>query len=240
MNIGSLVRDGALVRNSLKTVDNGIVTKTGCKVYIPKHYASGKLGSMVENIQCIGFFAIVVDGKHYAVNKTCATVTLSPDSINVVSIDEDPYLELTFNAGSIVVLGGELVLNGSLLFQIYDELVAKGRTPWYMNYRDLGAIFDSAKIHSGVNLKAARSVLEMLAASRARVPDDRAKYYRNTLKLQKDVDTKIPDMIPLRSVGYGATSTLSRVMGSYLNEGLSSTLVNPSERLESVEELLLR
>jgi hypothetical protein len=195
---------------------------------------------MVDNVKSIGFFAMVVEGKYYAVNKVCAMMTFSPDTINVVMVDEYPYLEMSFLPGSLAIIGRELVRNNSLLFPIYDEIVAKGRTPWYLNYTDLGGMFDTAQMHAGVNLRASRSILEMLAASRARDPKNRAGYYRNTLKSQDDLNSKQPVVIPLRSVSDGATGTGSKLLGSYLNEGLSSALVNPNERLERVEELLLK
>lgn len=240
MDVEKFIRDAKRVKGTLKETPNGVVTTTGCKIYIPKHYASGKLGSVLENINCIGFFAMVIEDTYYAVNKTCANMTFSPASVNSVTVDESPYIEMVFEPGSLAIMGRELVVNKPQLFQIYDDIVAKGRTPWYMNYSDLGAIFDTALKHSGVNLRAPRSILEMMAASRARDPRDRSKYYRHMLTTQADIEKIKPDIIPLRSVAYGATSTTARLLGAHLNEGINSSLVNPSERLERVEELLLK
>ena len=239
MNISKLVRNREMVINSLVEKDNNLVCKKLTRVYVPQHYMSGKLGEIETNVRTIGVFGIVVEDKYLAVNMCCAMMVLAPDSTSVVTVDEEPYLELTFEPGSILVLGLDLVKTGSLIFNIYDELIAKGKTPWYIGYNDLGALFDSAIHHAGVNLKAARSVLEMMTASRGRDPKDLSKYYRNTLTKQSDLESKKPRIIPLRSIMYGSTNAVSKLLGSYAGEGLSSSLVNPSTRLEKVEEILL-
>lgn len=239
METSHLKRDGKLVKETLKVIGNSLVTKTGCKIYFPKHYVDGKLGSMIDNVQVIGYYAIVIDDKYYGVNKTAAMITLSPDSIAKVDVDDNPYMELKFNPGSVVIRELDLVKSSSVLFNIYDEIVAKGKTPWYFSYSDLGAIFDTAVYHAGVNLRASRSIMEMMAASRARDPANRADYYRNTLTKQSDLEKTEPDIIALRNVSYGATNAVSRLLGAYLNEGVSSALVNPTDRIEKVESLLL-
>lgn len=239
MDITRLKRDGAKVRDSLTVVSNALVTKTGCKICFPKRYLSGKLGSIVSDVQVVGYYGIIVDDAVYAVNKTTALVTLSPDVLSTFKTEDDEYMLLKFDKNSVIMRELALVKNSGLLFQIYDDIVAKGKTPWYLSYSDLGAIFDSALIHSGVNLKAPRSILELMAASRARNPENRAEYYRNMLVKQSDFDEIVPDIIPMRSVAYGATNTTARLLGAYLPEGISSALVNKTDRLEKVEALLL-
>jgi hypothetical protein len=239
MEIDHLVRDGDAVKDTLKVVDGSLLTMSGCKIYFPKYYVDGKLGNMIDVVQVIGYYAIVLPNNRYAVNKTAAMITLHPDSITTVKFGEHDYLELTFHPGTPMMRELSLVRSSSLLFKIYDEIVAKGKTPWYLSYADLGAIFDSSIVHAGTNLKASRSILEMMAATRARDPRNRADYYRNMLTKQSDLDNIEPDIIPLRNIAYGATNAVSKLLGAYLNEGISSAIVNSTDRLERVEKILL-
>ena len=55
-----------------------------------------------------------------------------------------------------------------------------------------------------------------------------------------EVLSRPPALIPFRSVTYGATNTTAKLMGAYFDEGLTSALVNPSQRTEKIEELLRR
>lgn len=239
LKINHLTRDAKRIQNTLKEMGNNLVTTTGCKIYFPKHYVNGKLGSIESNIHVLGIYAIVINDSHYAVSAICAKQILTPDTINNVTIDESPYLELIFEPNSVVILGLDTIKVSPFVFNIYDELIAKGKTPWYLDYADLGSLFDSALVHAGANLQSPRAILEMLSASRARLSTDRSKYYRNSLKTQAEYDSTTPDMIPLRSVAYGATNTTAKLLGSYLSEGISSALVNPSDHVEKVESLLL-
>ena len=87
---------------------------------------SGNLGEIESNVKVIGFFGIVVDDKYLAVNTSCAMMTLTPDTTNVVTVDELPYLELTFEPGSTMVMGLDLVKTGAMVFNIYDEIIVVG------------------------------------------------------------------------------------------------------------------
>ena len=80
---------------------------------------------------------------------------------------------------------------------------------------------------------------QMFAAAITRDSANRAKYYRHTLSDLPSED-RPPTFIPLRSVTYGATNTTAKLMGSYWNDGLTSALVNPSEKTERIEQLLRR
>ncbi len=234
------VRNPEKVKANLKRVDKALVTEKGCKIQFPKDWVSGKLGSIESNVSVLGMFAYIVDDQYYAVSIIDAKVNLFPDSINTVTVDDVQYLELVFEPGSIIMETVDVIKDGPFVFFIYDEIIAKGKTPWYMSYTDLGEIFDTVKYHAGVDLKQPHAIIEMLSASRARNPKDRAKYYRNMLKKQADYDKIEPDIIQLRSVAYGADSTTAKLLGAYLQEGISSALVNPTETVEKVEDLLLK
>ena len=220
--------------------DGSIMTPRGCKIYIPERFVEKQLAVIGAETYIVGIFAIVVEDKFYGVSTTNAMMRVTPTTISTVKFDQDSYLELIFDPGSVVFATNLLIKSDTLVYYIFDEFIAKGRIPWYIGYEDLATLFESADRHAGVSLGANHSILEMFAAAVARNNQNRAKYYRHSIESQDDPVKRPPAIIPLRSITYGATNTTSKLMGSYWNDGLTSALVNPSEKQERIEELLRR
>jgi hypothetical protein len=125
-----------------------------------------------------------------------------------------------------------------LVYKIYDEIISKGRVPWYLGYLELGQIFDTAGYHAGANIGKNQEVTELIISMISRSEKDRNKYYRTTIQSLDELMTNRPAFIPLRSVQYAATNTTNKLAGSYFSDALVSALVNPSDRVERIESLL--
>lgn len=239
MDYSKLIRDDSIAPLCLSEQDTGeLVAIKPIRIVFPSTYLDGKLGFMEEDIKVIGFFALIL-GDRYKTFKTMALIPLTPDTTTERMVDGVKYTELGFEVGSVVCPNINVLQDQDLAFQAYDEIVAKGKNPWYFNYVDNSQLFRNAKTDAGANLNASPAILSIFAASRARVKGDRVRYYRETLEKQSDLETTEPDMIPARSVAFGATNTTARLAGSYFStEGIVSSLVNQSKESESFEELL--
>lgn len=213
------------------------VAKEEIKILFPKSYLNGKLGSLDERVNVIGYYAVVVGG-NYSVSKVAAITPFTPDNVSVVKFDESDYYQLTWQPGSIICPNCRLVREDKYCYELFNEIVAKGKTPWYLNRTDLAFLFDSFKKFAGANLGADHAILEIFQASRIRNPKDRTQQLREVYKTQDEFVTIPGDIIPQRSIAYGANNTTAKLMGSYLREGISSALVNPAQASERVEELL--
>jgi len=77
---------------------------------------------------------------------------ISPSSTEKVVIKDEPYIEFQFEAGDTVIYTTALVVTDTLTYYMYDQFIAKGNIPWYMNYFDIANMFDTADEHAGVNL----------------------------------------------------------------------------------------
>lgn len=241
MDISKLKRDASKVHACLKELEDGsLITTKGCKIYIPSRFTECQLAVVGNETQIVGIFAICVDDQFYGVSIANAMMRIEPTNTTTVDINGEEYYEFSFEAGSTVVSSVGLVKVDTLVYLIYDEFVAKGHVPWYMSYIDLGKLFDTSLHHAGVKLGANHAILELIASVIARDPDDRTKYYRQTVKSMEEVLARPPAMIPFRSVTFGATNTTAKLMGAYFDEGITSALVNPSQRSEKIEELLRR
>lgn len=239
MDVKSLIHDAKRVKESLfETEDESLITKTGCKIYIPARFAERGLATVSVEIHIVGIYAMVIEDKYFATSLINTMVRITPEVTNTVSINGDDYYEFVFPAGSVIIPSLQLVKVNTLPYRIYDELFAKGRVPWYIGYYELARIYDSAKYHAGVNIGEDHEVTELLVSMITRYDKDRTVYYRQVAVSEEELRNNPPAFIPLKSVAYSATNTLNKLAGSYMQDGIVSALVNPSERTERIENLL--
>lgn len=241
MDPKKLTRDASKVHAVLKELeDNRLITTKGCKIYTPVRYTECGLASVGIETWIIGIYAIVVDDKYYGVSMVNAMLRIDPTSTLKVDIEGEQFYEFIFEPGAVVVTDTNLVKVDTVTFRIYDEIVAKGRVPWFLTYDDLGKLFKTAQHHAGASVGSQREVTELLISMIARDAKDRTKYFRQTVRSPADAVLRPPAYIPLRSVVYQATDTTTKLMGSYFPDALQSALVTPSERVERIEGLLRR
>lgn len=239
MDISSLIRDAQRVQDALEELpDNRLVCKQQVKIYIPARYLERNLAYVGVDTYILGIYAMVVDDKYYAVSLVNAMMPLDPTETNRVKVDGDEYVEFVFMAGSTVIKDVVLVKTDSLVYKIYDEIFSNGQIPWYIGYEELGKIFDTAKYHAGANVGSNQEVTQLIASIVARNKNDRVQYYRNHIKSLDDLKTDPPFFVPLKSVTYSATNTVNKLGGSYMTEGVISSLVSPADRSERIERLL--
>lgn len=240
MDIKSLKHDTPRVLKALHVDKKNhlIIAKEEVRIQFPKHYLTGKLGFLDSRYNVAGIITYIV-GNSYSVNLTHAIIPFTPDSVNVLKIDSGEYMELVFNKGSIICPNTKLAQKKTLVFEIYDEIIAKGKQPWYVGHTERGMLLDTIQKFAGVDLGAGKALLAIFTSSCMRSPTDRSIPAREFFKTQADYDNPdLIDVIPLRSVAYGADNTTSRILGSYAKVGLASSLVNPSESTADIENIL--
>lgn len=239
MNITKLIRNADKIHEVLTELSDGsVVTSKECKIYIPTRFAERGLAEIGVENNIVGIYAIVVDNQFYGVSLINSMLKINPSSTLKVKIYGVEYFEFTFNPGSTVIKTNVLIKVDTLVYRIYDEIISKGRVPWYLDYNDLGKIFDTAKSHAGANIGQNNEVTEMIVSMISRDKNDKTKYYRTTVVDSEYVKTNPPAFIPLRSVIYAATNTTNKLAGSYFSTSIVSALVSPAERTERIESLL--
>jgi hypothetical protein len=241
MDHRDLIRHPHMVASYLKELEDGrLVTNKGCKIYIPTRFAERELAYVGIETQIVGIFAMTVEDKYYSIMMVNAMMRIDPTATNKVQMDGDEYYEFVFDPGATVVASTMLVQTDTLVYKIYNEIFSKGRVPWYLSYTDLGKLFDTAKEHANANIGQNQEVTELIASLIARNPANRHQYYRQAITSFEDLLINPPAVIPLRSVTFAATSTLTKLAGSYARDGLVSALVTPTNRVERIEALLRR
>jgi len=241
VDIKQLVRDPEKVKSVLVELPDGrLTTKALVKIYIPTRFAERDLAYIGADNNIVGICAITLNDDSYAIMMVNAMVNIDPSSINRVSIEDDQYFEFTFNPGATVFKSVNLIKDDILVYKIYDEIISNGNVPWYLTYSDLGKIFDTAPYHGGANIGNNKEVTELIVSLIARDQADRTKYYRTALNSMADLKKSEPVYVGLKSVVYSATNTLNRLGGSYMQSGITASLVNKTERVERIESILCR
>lgn len=237
MDPKTLKRDVEAVLKTIVISDKVMLTKTGCSIYIPVRYTSRKLATIGLTVESLGFFAIVV-GDVYAVSKACAMMPFTPSTLNTVTIGDIDCYELQFDKGAVICPNIDLVVKDSIPYYINDEFVSKGRVPWWHDEVDQAKLFVTSGYHTGVNIGPSNVIMEMIVSSTIRLASDRSVYYRHAVESLYDLNRPESSVVPLRSPIYGATNTVARLLGSYFDDNLTSSLGNPSERVEGFETIV--
>lgn len=241
MDISKLIRDASKVKEALHELPSGeLVCTKQVKIVIPTRFSERGLAEVGMNTYIVGIYAMIVEDKFYAVSLVNTMIAITPTSTLKIKIKGVEHYEFTFDPGQIVMPRTNLVKNDILVYKIYDEIVSKGKVPWYLGYDDLGHIFDTALSHGGANIGTSPEVTELIISIIARNGKDRTEYYRSSINSLEELKTSPPVFISLKSVPYAATNTTNKLAGSYWNEGVVSSLVTESTRVERIENLLRR
>jgi len=236
VKLSDYIRDATKVGSALVETDSGsVIAKKDVKLYIPTRFRDKNLASISNETYVLGIFMLTVEDRYYAVNNINAMMRIEPSSVNTVVLNEKDHYEFVFEAGDVVFASTQLVNNDKLLYYIFDEIVAKGNVPVYLDYLDLGRLFDSAPKHAGVTLASTPTILHMLLSVVARDPDNLSQFFR---QVTNGKDFARAKFVQLRSSTHGANNTTARLLGSHFSDNLTSALINPADREENIERIL--
>lgn len=227
-----------VLANLVEMPDGTVVTKKGCKIYIPSRYTERGLAEVGMETRTLGLYVMTVEDKYYSVCSVNAVMELSPSSTSKVRVGGDEYYEFVFDAGAVVIKNVMLVKDDSVLFKIYNEMFSKGNVPWFITQEDFSNVFATSGYHAGANIGQTPEVIDVLVALIARTKKDRTVHYRTQIKSREEMFTNPPVYIALKSVTYASTNTTNKIAGSYFSTGVLSALVYPAERTEKIEEIL--
>lgn len=240
MDLAKLKRDPSKVLATFSEInDKTLVTKTGCKIYVPSRFVEHDLASLGAEVYVIGILTIVAEGC-YSSMMVCAMIKIDPAETNRVQVDGDEYLEFVFYPGSVVIPNLYLAKTDTLVYKIYDEIIAKAKVPVYLTYFDLAKLFDTARKHAGANVGYYKEVTELLISLSARSSKNRKMYYRQVMLSTHDFITNPPYYASLKDVTLSATNTTNKLSGGYFRNGTISAINTPSERVERLEGLLIK
>ena len=228
------------VFENIVTKDGVVYTKKPCKIQIPQRFTERAvgLGLIGVDTQIAGLFPLIMETGEYSVMNMCGMVQIDPYKITEITIEDVDYHEFYFAAGQVLFKTLEIVVNVDMVWNILNELVFKGKVPWYMDYEDLGNIANTTKKHAGSDVGAVRSMFEAMISIIARSLSDRKTYLRTEIKEGGKITRDMIQIVPLRSVIDSVNNTQAKITGNYLGPALVSALVDPSVKASKSEKIL--
>lgn len=229
------LRDSDVIKSNFKVINKRWVALKDCEIYFPVEYKLKGLAEVSDHVYTLGVVMITV-GTVYAVLSVNAMITFNPTSIEEIKYGNDPYYKLSFEAGDTVIENIDIVKQDTLPYHIYDLFISKGKIPAYMSYVDMCRLFETSKSYADANVGSRPEVVQLMISLIARAKEDKRIYYRQVV--DSDPESKNLEWIKMSNIEYGATNTLNKLGGNYFSEGVASALINPTERLENIENLL--
>lgn len=239
MKSTEFVKDKTSVMKTLKEMPDGsVVTTTGCKIFIPKRFIERGIAQVGSDNYSLGIFPIVTEDNKFMLFNAIAFVYLTPSEFRNTIIDDEDFIEFRFEKNSIVITSMNLVQKDTLVYSVFNEFISSGNIPWYVDYDDAGSLFDTAGTVAGTSIGKNPETVEILIASISRQRSAKMEYFRTILKSKEDVAKLKPFYVPLKSVAYSATNTTNKLAGAYFDEGVTSALINPTTRPDTIGTIL--
>lgn len=233
-------RDVKKVRPHLVETESGqLICKKACKITVPSRWTDVGLAEVGLNTFVYGFFPIILEETdEYLVCNVPARIELNPYQTKPIKINDIEHLEFSFEAGQVIFKTTTVIKKATFIYDILNEIILKGKVPWYASYRDLATIFRLAKKYANSDAANVDAVTELIASIIARNPKDMKTYLRTSLPNQLGADTSDVLFVPLSSVVHSVNNTVNKITGAYFSEGIQSALVHPSKQVERIEKVL--
>lgn len=239
MDTSKLKRDPAKVLSALRELPNGALATTApLHIHVPESFRAKQILLMGEDITAMGYFALILESGEYGLYMIPSMIDLNPSQTTIIEVNGKTYYDFFFEAGTVVIKQTELFKDNILLYNLIDELLSRGRIPWYYTYEDMVDFFVDVEYYTGTKLAVTPAIGEMVIAQIARNPADRKQLLRYLLTKPGAGHTTPVTWLPLRNVSIGAEGLTAKLVGSYLDDGIDAGLLANGGKSSMLEEVL--
>ena len=161
-----------------------------------------------------------------------AMIAITPTSTKEYTDEGKAFLRLTLLKGDTFMKTTRIVKNTYLAYVMFYEFVYMGARPKFITYEKCLLLFYIAQQVTGVKFHADQTVFEIVFAHLHRSKEDTNIPYRLTDMKQ------MPKLIGLSNAAEAAYSTTSKLVGSYFDDSVDSSIVNAADRNSRYEDLL--
>lgn len=207
-----------------------IFTGSSLEARVPIRYRQYGFLDVAQNINTLGLMDLIIDGKYQATLNILAKITTCPSESEETNIDDTPYLKMFYSTGDTFILYEDVIQDSSVIYCLYVEYITRGHRLYTVGYDDIAKLFDRAKELTGKSVD--RIIFEFMVAHLGRNPKNLFEQWRYT-DLRED-----PVIIFLRSINLSPTSTSTRMMGAYDEDGLTSSLNTEVKKQQPFEDIL--
>lgn len=239
MDITNFKRNPEIIKSKISSADGkSMVAKDDLFILVPQRFAAKGLLKLGTEVEFVCMYCIFDKAGNYAVSNVPGFLATIPDRTYIETIDEVGFYKFQYNKGSVIFGSMIIAKDDTLVFKIFDEYLQRGNIPWYYNYDDALGILERVQKYTGLGVGQRSEVSHFMLSLLSRDPSDRKKYYRHGIKSYSTVATMYPKYVPMKSVNDVANNTLSKLTGSYFNDGVIGALISPSDKADKIEELL--
>ena len=202
------------------------------QVRIPKRFQSYRMLEITDVIKALGVMDLIINDKYQCSMNILGRITIIPSRYEEIVIKDVPYLVAHLEHGDIFINDTNIAQEASVMYAVFCEFVTRGHPLYTLTYEEFALVFDRVKQFVGRGLGVERSVFELIIAHISRDKKDLFKQYRHT-------DLKNPPVyIDLNNVSLAPTTTSSRMVGAYFEDGLTAALITTAKDKAPFEEIM--
>lgn len=218
-----LKRDPKYISSLIEMKGESIYCKERCIIEYPSYYNDKGMADESEEVQLYGIFAIIV-GDKYSVS-TIPTICVSePIDISEVERDGVKYRQLRFGKGDPIIKSRKVLTISLKAYNFIESFFMRSNIPWYIEYLDLVKCMDNLVKYADSGVGDNMLANELMTSFVSRSPKDKNIFYRQVGSVGEI------EYVDIMNLYYSVKSTTNRLAGGYMNNSITSALVNPSTR----------
>lgn len=238
MDISQMVRDASFCKEALFVRGNSISTKEKLRIYVPEKYASKGLAYVGSTVSVLGIMLITTDDKNYGVTTCTTMVTLTPDVVESVMVEDEYFYRFTFEKGSVVFQDRFPKKDKFKVNPVFDYFYGYGHSPWWMTTLDLADLLAHTSYWNDMSIHNSQVTLDVLASQISRDSKDVKAFARHGFKRPED-SLKPANTVPLRNGSLNRSTRLTMISNTELKKGIRSAMLMEPVREEFLENLFL-
>lgn len=220
------------VKSKVQLKDGGIVALYDTKVHIPTFYLEKNMLMVTDTVESIGVFNIIVDDKYFVLTSPLV-YTLPVQSMQTITINDEPYYELNFKKGEVIIESLLVARNAILATELLLTVILRGKIPYYLTPDMVLRLVHNTSQYAGVRLDSNSAIIELVASLSQRSKSDIATFYRHNRKDGVQYAT-------LSDVNLATFTNFSRLLNGYQSSGTITSLVNSKLAEPTKLEKILR
>jgi len=231
LEVNKLVRNADKSKSAFKIVGDVTMATEDLSIIFPENFINAGLANMSDGVSVIGIVAVII-GNTYSVLNIPTNIRLTPSTIDSVDVGGITQVLCKFNKGDIVLKTNGVTKTTKYLYKILSFFYIKGKIPWYISYEDASNfILESVKYtgsHIGDNFTATEIITSIVSYD----PKNSDTAYRLS-----DFEW-FPVYKGMNNQFHAFDNTTSKLVGAYFSDGVITSIVDKSEEVSNIEEII--
>jgi len=230
-----LKRNDKLIKSFLVDAKGRIdCTKKLFMVY-PDRYTLKGLAAIDNDVTVIGIVLVMDENYNYGVFSLMNILTVSPETVEAITIDDKPYTILEFTAPNFIS-DNVVIKDPGHVFALFEEFYTKQNIPFYIEYEDLFKMFTKSAYTTGSSLGLSPVGIGLLTSATGK--DASGKKSIRTSFPRDKITLDNFRWVSLSNADLAYDNNVSRLLGSYLNKGVTAALADNDAEYTTIEDTL--